>query len=164
MSEPGLFDFCIVNGDLSQAYAELRIIASKAKNGQLPEESLNGELSPINSPLHKERSMEIPGLHVWRDKIALVTQAGSPLGVELCTALCKGGLRIVAIGQSREDLKALQGKLMASGCGPLSQIFLPVVCDTTKEAEVLSLKKILHNRWPEASTVDILINNASLKT
>lgn len=36
MSEPGLFDFCVVNEDLSQAYAELRRIAMNAKDGLLP--------------------------------------------------------------------------------------------------------------------------------
>jgi len=161
MSEMGLFDFCIVNSDLSQAYAELRMIAMKAKNGLLPEVPVNGTLSPIKAQQKSEtqNGFHLGGMEKWKEKIALVTQAGSPSGTEICTALCRAGMRVLAVGRSREDLQKLKGIVV--GCGNLAQNFLPVVCDTTKEEEVLSLRKIAQKRWPEAASIHILINISS---
>ena len=159
MHEPGLFDFCIVNGDLSQSYAELRMIALKAKNGQLPEAAENGMLSPTKS----EKAMEIrpSGMRSWQDKIALVTETGSPLGLSICAVLSKAGMRLIAVGRSREGLEKLQENLAQTGHNILAHNFLPVVCDMTKEGEVLSLRKIAQKRWPQASSVNVLVNIAS---
>jgi NAD(P)-dependent dehydrogenase (short-subunit alcohol dehydrogenase family) len=39
--------------------------------------------------------------------------------------------------------------------------FLPIVCDVTKEAEVLALPRIIAKRWA-GSGIDILVNNAAV--
>lgn len=161
MNEPGLFDFCIINGDLSSAYADFRMIAMKAKDGVLPDWEQNGNLSPTRTNEVKERSPFFESMRDWKEKFALVHQAGSPAGTEICIALCKVGMRILAVGHNREDLEKLQANIVSNGCGPSAQNLLPVVCDTTKEGEVVSLRRIAQNRWPEASSVDVLINIAS---
>lgn len=37
LHEPGLFHFCIVNGDLSEAYTQLKTIALNARSGRMPQ-------------------------------------------------------------------------------------------------------------------------------
>lgn len=65
-------------------------------------------------------------------------------------------MRIIAVGKSRESLQELQQ--MVLGSGVLAQNLLPIVCDTSKEGEVMTLPKIVTQRWPNASSVNILIN------
>eukprot|EP00210_Caulerpa_lentillifera_P006318 g6035.t1 len=157
MSEPGLFDFCVVNEDLSQAYAELRLIAMKAKDGLLP-----GVVAVENgSPsIAKKLETQTPAhmMEHWKGKVALITDACSLVGSELCQGLSKSGMRIIALGKNRDSLQQLQQKVLESGVN--AQNLLPVVCDTSKEGEVMTLRKIVTQRWPNASSVSILINIA----
>lgn len=66
-------------------------------------------------------------------------------------------MKVVAVGRRRERLEALQQEMAAAGVAPDS--LLPVVCDVTKEAEVIALPKIVARRWPEGG-IDVLVNNA----
>jgi NAD(P)-dependent dehydrogenase (short-subunit alcohol dehydrogenase family) len=49
--------------------------------------------------------------------------------------------------------------MLSSGIGVAAADFLPVVCDVTKEAEVVNLPKIITKHWPDAG-IDVLVNNA----
>ncbi|KAK9830639.1 hypothetical protein WJX81_008303 [Elliptochloris bilobata] len=100
-----------------------------------------------------------PVLERWRGKVALVTGASAGIGWATCTALARAGLRVVAVARRRERLEALQQAVVAGGV-PITE-FLPVVCDITKEAEVVALPRIIAKRWPGAG-VDVLVNNAGL--
>ena len=65
----------------------------------------------------------------------------------------------MAVARRRERLEELQQVIISRGVS--ASEFLPVVCDTTKEPEVVALPKIVAKRWPDAG-IDILINNAGL--
>eukprot|EP00884_Botryococcus_braunii_P022818 jgi/Botrbrau1/921/Bobra.0167s0034.1 len=99
------------------------------------------------------------GIERWRGKVALVTGASSGIGWSICEALALAGLRVVAVARRRERLELLQQVLVDKRV-PIAD-FLPVVCDITKEAEVVALPRIIVKRWPEAG-VDVLVNNAGL--
>lgn len=49
--------------------------------------------------------------------------------------------------------------MLSSSIGVAAADFLPVVCDVTKEAEVVNLPKIITKHWPDAG-LDVLVNNA----
>ncbi|KAK9798951.1 hypothetical protein WJX73_008977 [Symbiochloris irregularis] len=100
-----------------------------------------------------------PSMDRWRGKVALVTGASSGIGWAVCEALAGAGLRVVAVARRRDRLEALQQALVAQGV-PIAD-FLPIVCDITKEAEVVALPRIIVKRWPEAG-IDVLVNNAGL--
>eukprot|EP00891_Asterochloris_glomerata_P009316 jgi/Astpho2/9316/fgenesh1_pm.00142_%23_1_t len=95
----------------------------------------------------------------WQGKCALVTGASAGIGWAVCEVLATAGIRVVAVARRRERLEALQQELISKGV-PI-QDFLPVVCDITKEAEVVALPRIIVKRWPQAG-IDILVNNAGL--
>ncbi|KAL3144314.1 hypothetical protein ABBQ32_004076 [Trebouxia sp. C0010 RCD-2024] len=99
------------------------------------------------------------GFERWRGKVALVTGASAGIGWAICEALATAGVKVVAVARRRERLEALQQSLVEQGV-PISD-FLPVVCDITKEAEVIALPRIIVKRWREAG-VDILVNNAGM--
>ncbi|GMH44962.1 hypothetical protein BSKO_12919 [Bryopsis sp. KO-2023] len=183
LRETGLFDFCIVNGDLSEAYAQMKAIAMKAKAGQMPEAQEIDAVSHMSgiSPRSKPRTadefvedaengiarrpsspIEMPkvGMAKWKGKVALITGASSGVGWATCEALALAGMRVVAVARVRERLEGLQQAVMAKGVP--AKDFLPVVCDTTKEGEVVALPRIVAKRWPETPGIDVLINNAGL--
>lgn len=99
------------------------------------------------------------GFERWRGKVALVTGASAGIGWAICEALATAGVKVVAVARRRERLEALQQALVDKGV-PISD-FLPVVCDITKEAEVIALPRIIVKRWRDAG-VDILVNNAGM--
>eukprot|EP00878_Enallax_costatus_P014239 GHUV01014894.1.p1 GENE.GHUV01014894.1~~GHUV01014894.1.p1 ORF type:complete len:536 (+),score=178.69 GHUV01014894.1:286-1893(+) len=101
------------------------------------------------------------GLDAWHGKVALVTGASSGIGWAVCEALGRAGLRVVAVARRRERLQELQQVVLGPTVGMAPTDFLPVVCDITKEAEVLALPKIILKHWPDAG-VDVLVNNAGL--
>jgi len=115
----------------------------------------------VQAAVAKQDPSMIPLMVRWESKIVLITQAGSKYGFELCRVFCEAGMRVIAIGNSREDMARLQSMVVENQIVQ-PQNFLPVVCDTSKEGEVLSLRRIAQQRWPKASSVDILINLASL--
>lgn len=91
-----------------------------------------------------------------RDKIAVVTGAASVPGSALCRALALAGLRVVALARTRESLQSLQRELILEA-GVSASNFLPIVCDTTKEAELVAVPRIVAKRWPDTG-VDILVH------
>ncbi|CAL8470025.1 g9567 [Coccomyxa elongata] len=99
------------------------------------------------------------GLGRWRGKVAIVTGASAGIGWAVCEVLAEAGMRVVAVARRRERLEALQQLLVSRGV-PIAD-FLPVVCDITKEAEVVALPRIIVKRWPGMG-VDVLVNNAGL--
>lgn len=90
------------------------------------------------------------------DKIAVVTGAASVAGSALCRALALAGLRVVALARTRESLQNLQRELILEA-GVSATNFLPIVCDTTKEAELVAVPRIVAKRWPDTG-VDILVH------
>ncbi|KAK9816310.1 hypothetical protein WJX74_009060 [Apatococcus lobatus] len=100
------------------------------------------------------------GMVRWKGKVALVTGASSGIGRAICVELAQAGMRVVAIARRRDRLEDLQQELVGTHSMPIAH-FLPVVCDITKEAEVVALPRIISKRWPEAG-IDVLVNNAGL--
>lgn len=99
------------------------------------------------------------GLARWKGKVALVTGASAGIGWAICTRLAFAGVRVVAVARRRERLEELQHTLLEAGISMAD--FLPIVCDVSKEAEVVALPRIIVKRWPNAG-IDILVNNAGL--
>lgn len=92
-------------------------------------------------------------------QVALVTGASSGIGWSLCEALALAGMRVVAIARRQEKLEALQRHVLKHGIN--GQMFLPVVCDITKEAEVKTLNKLVAKQFG-GRHVSVLINNAGV--
>lgn len=95
-----------------------------------------------------------------KGKVVVVTGAASAVGAALCKAMAIAGLKVVALAKTREGLQKLQKELVLDA-GVSAANFLPIVCDTTKEAEVVAVPRIVVKRWPGAG-VEILINNEDL--
>uniref|UniRef100_A0A061SE87 Guanylate kinase 1 n=1 Tax=Tetraselmis sp. GSL018 TaxID=582737 RepID=A0A061SE87_9CHLO len=118
--------------------------AGPSAGGQPPEQEAPAEGSAVSS---------------WVGKVAVVTGASSGIGHATVLELLRGGVRVVAVARRRERLEKLQVEVYNAGTNPAD--FLPIVCDITKEAEVLALPRIIAKRWPGAG-VDILVNNAGI--
>jgi len=136
--------------------AEPEMAAVSLKDGPVE----NGvEAVEEDGPAEQEQEQQPGGLAAWADKVAVVTGASSGSGWAMVMELLHGGLKVVAIARRRERLEHLQSEVLSSGVNPVD--FLPIVCDITKEAEVLALPRIIAKRWP-GSGIDILINNAGV--
>ena len=85
------------------------------------------------------------------DRVAVVTGAGSGLGLAFTRALLERGARVFGLARRRAVLEALQADL-----GPA---FHPVVCDVTDEASVASAFEMVLR---EGGRLDVLVNNAGL--
>ncbi len=85
------------------------------------------------------------------DRVAVVTGAGSGLGLAFTRALLERGARVFGLARRRAVLEALQADL-----GPA---FHPVVCDVTDEAAVASAFEMVLR---EGGRLDVLVNNAGL--
>lgn len=68
-------------------------------------------------------------------------------------------MKVVAICRKKERLEKLQAAVAAQDLALGS--FLPVVCDVTKEAEVVALPKIVARHWT-GSGIDVLVNCAGV--
>ena len=97
----------------------------------------------------------------WAGKVAVVTGASSGIGRETAMELLQAGVKVVAVARRRDRLEQLQADVLESHHGINPVDFLPIVCDVTKEAEVLALPRIISKRWP-GSGIDILVNNAAV--
>ena len=103
----------------------------------------------------------IQGMEKWRGKVAVVTGASSGIGKAACEALAAAGVHVIAVARRKDRLEELQ-KHMFEVLGVHPSLLLPVVCDVTKEAEVVTLPKIVEKRWPEKGGISILVNNAGM--
>lgn len=183
MEEPGLYDHVLVNANLQQCLVELKEIAAKALSGHGIQEnpvertvtessnrnSVKGEAAalPGTAPGSQTASLvgwlgegEGPshgnqGLEKWKQSVALVIGATSEVGSSVVVALASAGMRVVAVARQKSRLEVLQQQMSSNNIPPA--MFLPVVCDVTKEAEVAALPRIIERRW-EGSGIDILIN------
>ena len=90
-----------------------------------------------------------------KGKVAMVTGAGGGVGRAISKRLAAEGCKVILIGRNRDRL----GKV-ASEIGNNKSV-LPVVADTTKEAEVLLA---LEQTISTFDRVDILVNNAGMIT
>ena len=98
-----------------------------------------------------------PGLERWHGSVAVVTGAGGGVGWVACEALVAAGVRVVAAAHSKERLQALQSRVLQSGAG--GRMFLPVMCDITREDEVQTLMSIAVKTF-DGRPVSLLINAA----
>lgn len=187
LKEAGLYDYVLFNEDVDIATQQLAAVAERAISGQVSNESEDGGMVALMPPQEEVEqepesskqgttshlSVNVPqpgtpltpaappkeGLQRWKGKVALVTGASAGIGWSICHKLAMEGLRVVAVARRRERLEALQQNLVRLGV-PIAD-FLPVVCDITKEAEVVALPRIVVKRWPGAG-IDILVNNAGM--
>lgn len=70
-------------------------------------------------------------------------------------------MRVVAVAKKREQLEILQKEILKENIS--TKDFLPIVCDITKEGEIVALPKIVAKRWPESPIINVLINNIGYK-
>jgi len=89
------------------------------------------------------------------EKVALITGAGSGIGLEISHEFAKEGAKIVLADLNEEAVKKAAEDLRAKGAEAI-----PVVCDVTNEQQVEeSFKKAIDT----FSRLDILINNAGIQ-
>lgn len=81
-----------------------------------------------------------PGMDRWGGAVAVVTGASSGIGWAVCEALVTAGMRVVGAARRKDRLQALQAHLLRAGAG--GRMFLPVMCDVTREDEVRTLMSI----------------------
>jgi NAD(P)-dependent dehydrogenase (short-subunit alcohol dehydrogenase family) len=101
-----------------------------------------------------------PGMERLRGRVAVVTGASSGVGWAVCEALVAAGLRVVGASRRKERLQALQSHVIAAGAG--GKMFLPVMCDVTKEEEVRTLMSMAVKTFA-GRPVSILVNAAGMK-
>lgn len=77
--------------------------------------------------------------------------------IDMCFHCCL--CRCTRVPCCRERLQELRDHMLSSSVGVAASDFLPVVCDVTKEAEVVNLPKIITKHWPDTG-IDVLVNNA----
>ncbi len=89
-----------------------------------------------------------------KNKVALVTGAGTGIGKAAAQALLKGGYKVVLTGRNKERLdKAIRE------IGGNEQDCLAFSCDVGKPVEVQQLFAAIQNRFDR---IDILFNNAGM--
>ena len=85
-------------------------------------------------------------------RVALVTGAGSGLGVVFAEALAEAGASVVCVGRRLERVQETVDRLAAQGCQSLA-----ISADVTDEAAVATMIAQTIERF---GTLDILVNNA----
>jgi len=89
-----------------------------------------------------------------RDKIALVTGAGSGLGRSIALKLAREGARLHLVDLNAVTVKETANQLRGLGCQVEA-----TVCDLTDFAAIDALVEEVRNRW---GGLDILVNNAGI--
>ncbi len=87
-------------------------------------------------------------------KIALVTGAGSGIGLGCATALLQAGWQVVFTGRRLDVLQAA-----IAGAGDAGQRGVAIACDVSKEESVTDLFKAISARF---GRLDLLFNNAGI--
>lgn len=80
------------------------------------------------------------GMQRWHNDVAVVTGAASGVGWAVCSALLDAGMRVVGAAGRKDRLQALQAHALRRGVA--GDMFLPVLCDVTREEEVRALVSI----------------------
>ncbi len=98
----------------------------------------------------------IPPTDLLKDRIILVTGAGSGLGKSAAQAFAKHGATVVLLGRTLNNLEETYDAIETSG-GPQPAI-IPLNLETTTEQEYYSLGETLYN---EFGRLDGLLHNAA---
>ena len=93
-----------------------------------------------------------PTIHV-RDKVAIVTGASRGIGAAIARTLAASGAKVVLASRKLEDLKQVEGQIVAAGGEALAH-----ACHTGRPAEVAALVAATVARF---GRVDVLVNNAA---
>ncbi|OAK73899.1 SDR family oxidoreductase [Lederbergia galactosidilytica] len=89
-----------------------------------------------------------------KDKVAIVTGAGSGMGKAIAVLYAKEGAKVIASDINRENVQAVVDEIKAAG-GQASA----VVANVAKEADIENMVDVA---LKEYGTVDILVNNAGI--
>jgi len=92
------------------------------------------------------------GLSRLEGKVAIVTGAGRGIGKAISVSLAKAGCRVVLAARTREQIEAVQKKILSQGGDALG-----VPTDLTADEDIQRLVEESQAKWGAA---DILINNA----
>jgi NADP-dependent 3-hydroxy acid dehydrogenase YdfG len=85
-------------------------------------------------------------------KVAIVTGAGRGIGKAVSISLAKAGCRVVLAARTREQIEAVQKKILSQGGDALA-----IPTDLTADEDIQRLVEESQAKW---GAVDILINNA----
>ena len=92
------------------------------------------------------------GLSRLEGKVAIVTGAGRGIGKAISVSLAKAGCRVVLAARTREQIEAVQKKILSQGGDALA-----IPTDLTVDEDIQRLVEESQAQW---GAVDILINNA----
>lgn len=87
-----------------------------------------------------------------KNKIAIVTGAGSGIGEATAIELAKHGCTPVLVGRTRDKLERVLGKVRKDAPNATAE-----VCDISKDIQVKQMVQAIHKRH---GNIDILVNNA----
>jgi gluconate 5-dehydrogenase len=118
--------------------------------GQQPGEPIAA--GQVHSPASGETRPTVAQLFDLSGRVALVTGAGSGLGVVFAEALAEAGASVVCVGRRLERVQQTAQRLGAIGCQSLA-----VSADVTNEGTVASMIAQTVERFGK---LDILVNNA----
>ena len=88
-------------------------------------------------------------------KVALVTGAGSGIGLATATRLASEGARLVLVGLRAEQLATARGHVLQAGAPEA----LDIVCDVSQEPQVIAA---VAQTLKQFGRLDVVVNNAGL--
>jgi len=91
-----------------------------------------------------------------KDKVVVITGAGSGLGKEIAIKASQEGARVVLVSLSEEELRQVKQQILKEGRSV--EYF---VCDIT---DLKAIKKTVKNILAKFKVIDILVNNAGIWT
>lgn len=89
-----------------------------------------------------------------KDKVALITGAGSGLGRCLCHHFARLGVKIAALDLSEDALKTLEDEIKSDDGA--------ILCYSLNVSNFDGIKNVVDDVETEWGTIDILINNAGV--
>lgn len=101
------------------------------------------------------KTFQISNLFDVKDKIALITGAGSGIGLMAAQALAYNGAKVYICGRSEEKLDKVAELYGKESSGQI----IPITADVTSKSEI---KKLVSEISGKESHLDILINNAGI--
>jgi NADP-dependent 3-hydroxy acid dehydrogenase YdfG len=89
-----------------------------------------------------------------KDKVVVITGAGSGLGRELCKVFCKEGYKVVGFGRSQHSLKETQLLITQSGYDSFSFHSVDIV-------DFDQVQQVINDINNSLGSIDLLFNNAT---